>query len=253
MDYGFDGMIVDAVNWYLDCDWERNETHITGPIHEHPNAYSQPEGAGGFDDDPVPWIRRGGYTSVQDYAFNCWWSDHDVFGDAIENQDASVVEDALQEYRDRVVAAGGVTYIGPHWPADRSRPERLLEIATIATVGELFHEDGELFDLDWPESDLERARELVRTLRGTPALQAAGDRTRIETENPALYAFTRTSVTGEDHAFVALNYRADSIDASIDFDEPVSLRDCLTGERRGPVDILDLSLGPYEYRLYEME
>ena len=60
---GIDGVVIDAVNWYIDCDWAITRSAMTDVLNENPRLFSQPEGAGGFGDDPVPWITEGGFTS----------------------------------------------------------------------------------------------------------------------------------------------------------------------------------------------
>ena len=46
-----------------------------GRHRRYDNSYSQPEGAGGFREDPVAWITEGGWNSVQDYGLGIWWED----------------------------------------------------------------------------------------------------------------------------------------------------------------------------------
>jgi hypothetical protein len=48
MDAGLDGMIVDAVNWYVGHTWEQDRRHITNVIRSYGNVYLQPEGGGAF-------------------------------------------------------------------------------------------------------------------------------------------------------------------------------------------------------------
>ena len=79
MDTGIDGMIIDAVNWYVDHTWALGRRRMTDVIASYDNSYSQPEGAGGFREDPVAWITEGGWNSVQDYGLGIWWeSESDV-------------------------------------------------------------------------------------------------------------------------------------------------------------------------------
>lgn len=63
MNTGLDGMIVDAVNWYVGYDWKKNVALIE-TIRRHPGAkLMAPEGGGAFHtDDPTGWIRDGGWT-----------------------------------------------------------------------------------------------------------------------------------------------------------------------------------------------
>ncbi|MBN1248012.1 MAG: hypothetical protein JXC32_10170, partial [Anaerolineae bacterium] len=64
METGVDGWVLDAVNWYAGCDWESNRKYMTAVISGYGNAFVQPEGAGGFHEDPVSWITEGGYNCV---------------------------------------------------------------------------------------------------------------------------------------------------------------------------------------------
>jgi hypothetical protein len=107
MDTGIDGMIIDAVNWCVDHTWEKGRRRMTEVIASYGNAYSQPEGGGGFHEDPVAWITEGGWNSVQDYGLGIWWEKgSDVIERAINSGDPRPIERALRDYHDRVVAAG---------------------------------------------------------------------------------------------------------------------------------------------------
>jgi glycosidase len=91
MDTGIDGMMIDAVNWYVGCDWERNRRRMTDAIASYGHdKYSQPEGAGAFHEDPVPWITDGGWTCVQDYGLGIFWEKGtNVVTNAIETSSAT--------------------------------------------------------------------------------------------------------------------------------------------------------------------
>ena len=75
MDTGIDGMVIDAVNWYIGCTWQTSRRRMTDVIESYGNAYAQPEGAGAFREDPVAWISEGGWNSIQDYGLGIWWED----------------------------------------------------------------------------------------------------------------------------------------------------------------------------------
>jgi glycosidase len=62
MDTGLDGMIIDAVNWYVGHTWEQDRHNITDVIRSYGNAYRQPEGGGAFYEDPLGWIQDGGWN-----------------------------------------------------------------------------------------------------------------------------------------------------------------------------------------------
>ena len=136
MDTGVDGMVIDAVNWYVDHTWAIGRRRMTDVIAGYDNSYSQPEGAGAFREDPVAWITEGGWNSVQDYGLGIWWEDGtDVVGNAINSGDPRPIERALVDYHDRVVAAGGTLY--HHAPKFDDPVRRELAIATVALVGDL--------------------------------------------------------------------------------------------------------------------
>jgi len=253
MEIGIDGMIIDAVNWYMNCNWEINYQTITEVIHRYPNKYIQPEGAGGFNDDPVQWILRGKYNSVQDYGINIWWENRDVIGKAIDTGDPCFIEEALQSYRDRVVAAGGVTYIGPYWNKKVSREQRRLEIATLVTIGEFFHDDGKLLKLNWPQGDILIIKRLMKALQAHPALQASGNRHRLLTnDDHKFYAFTRTSKDGKERMLVILNFQNETQEVVVQLHSPTFLRDIFSNEKIRNILELQVILPPYGYRIYEI-
>lgn len=253
MDTGIDGMIIDAVNWYMNCNWEINYETITGVIHQYSNKYMQPEGAGGFGDDPTKWILSGKYNSVQDYGINIWWTDHDVIGKAIETGDPTFIEEALQSYRDRVVAAGGITFIGPYWHKRVSQEQRILEIATIVTIGEFFYDSGKLLKFNWPEKNLCKVRRLIRALQTYPALQASGNRHRLLTnDDHKFYAFTRMSKDGKERMLVILNFQNETQEVVVKLHSPTFLRDIFSNEKIRNILELQVILPPYGYRIYEI-
>lgn len=139
MDTGIDGMIIDAVNWYLDYTWGLGRKRVTGVIDSYGNTYSQPEGAGGFHEDPAAWITEGNWRSAQDYGLGIWWEKGtDVIATACETRDPRPIERALRDYRDRVVAAGSVLYFTHFEGGDQSDVSRKrLTTATAVGIGEL--------------------------------------------------------------------------------------------------------------------
>ncbi len=110
---GIDGLVIDAVNWYIGCTWDICRSSMTDVINAADNQFCLPEGAGGFRDDPVEWVAQGGWNCIIDYSIRLWWEGVDTIGDAILSGDPRPIENALRSYRDRVVAAGGVCYITP--------------------------------------------------------------------------------------------------------------------------------------------
>jgi hypothetical protein len=171
---GFDGFMVDAVNWYADCNWEINRKVITDPALSDGPAWLQPEGAGGFDDDPLPWITLGGYNCVQDYAMGIWWKKTDLIREAIEKEDASAIIPALMRCRNRVVEAGGVTYVGLGQGRHKEPPPSytVFETGLLIAAGEMIsYYQGALFT-----GIPSRVSELFHLQAAFPALAPGGKR-----------------------------------------------------------------------------
>jgi glycosidase len=226
---GIDGVVVDAVNWYIDCDWEITRRAMTEVLNVGEPIFSQPEGAGGFSDDPVPWITEGRFTCVMDYSLKLWWEDLDLVRDAILAGDPRPIEAALRGYRDRVVAAGGVTYINAADPDGLTIPQRLLAAATVAAAGELFLEIGDT--ASWDDAYRTGLRQLLDARRRYPALTAAGTRTLVPTSDDSrFYAFVR-ELTGETAVLVILNFQQEAHTIEVKLGNgALRLRDIL-GER----------------------
>lgn len=218
MQTGVDGMVIDAVNWYIHCNWEICRQTMTDVIREYPNQFSQPEGAGGFNDDPVPWVSLGGFNCIMDYAIKLWWENLDVIGDAIRNGDPRPVESALRGYRDRVVSAGGVCYIDPPNLEELPLEAQLLGAAAVATIGELLIFIGDQVK----PGDGQYWQEITKLLdarRKYPALCAGGARIHVPTQDDRkFYAFLRT-LEGESTMLVVLNFQAGAANIKIDFSE----------------------------------
>jgi len=239
---------------------------MTEVVRRYPNQYIQPEGGGGFGDDPLLWIEKGRYNSVQDYGLSIWWTDRYVLGDAILSGDPSTIEPALNDYRDRVVAAGGVTYIGPRWLTDLKKGQRLnhdqmlLEAVCIATVGELFYADDLILDLNWPKDCATKLRQILRTLQATPALQAARERHRLPTnDDHKFYAFLRTSKDHAQSVLVVLNFQGKPQDVLVTLNTPARLQEILSlGEVKGGAKTssekdVQFSLPAYGYGIYRID
>lgn len=265
MDRGIDGMMVDAVPEYTDCTWEINNSTITDVIHEYPNTFVLPEGSG-IVNDPVPWITEGHYDSVIDYGIARVDGSRLSLPIALEKNNPRGIEIKLRLYRDRVVAAGGVTWANPRlmsMPKDRLSPaQMLLEVATLATVGELMVLGNSIFEPIWPSGFETKLKEIVRARQDYPALRAAGRRRRLPTINDSLfYAFLRTTPEGvpagapakDQELLVVLNFQSASRVMEVYLDWEAELTDIFTMERRATKRTLQLSLPPYGYKIFEVE
>jgi glycosidase len=224
---GIDGMVIDAVNWYVDCNWEITRCSMTDLLNEADNQFGQPEGAGGFDDDPVPWITQGGFNCIMDYDIKKWWEGRDLLRQAILSGDPRPIEQSLTRYRDRVTAVGGVCYIDPPNLEDQPVAARLLGAAAIATMGELLILIGDQLD----DTNVEYREGLSRLLAARkryPALCAGATRKHIPTRNDA-HCYTYMRYLNEQKLIVILNFQPDAqcIQVTLEGDIPVSLTDIL--------------------------
>lgn len=251
---GIDGVVIDAVNWYIDCDWPITRTSMTDVVAAAGDQLCQPEGAGGFRDDPVPWIVEGGFNCVQDYALQIWWEQKDLIRDAISTGDPRPIEATLRSYRDRVSAAGGVCYLAPPDMPDADLAPRLLGAAVVCTVGELFVEFGDLGDM---QSDYRRGVARLLEARGRyPALCAGGHRTALTTgDDSRHYAFVRESREPGDQMLVVLNFAPghESITVDLRGRAVVTLTDIWTDVTRPGGDAITLTLPGYGFGIYVID
>jgi glycosidase len=228
---GIDGMVIDAVNWYVDCSWEITRFSMTDLLNQADNQFSQPEGAGGFGDDPVPWIIQGGFNCIMDYDIKKWWEGRDLLRQAILSSDPRPIETSLCRYRDRVAAAGGICYIDPPNLNDQPVAARLLGAAAAATMGELLI----LIDDQLEEENEEYWSGLTGLLLARqhhPALCAAAARQRLSTHDDArFYAFLRKHAN--EQLLILLNFQDDPYDVQVylhDGSRPEKLIDILSQE-----------------------
>lgn len=205
MDTGIDGMLIDAVNWYVDCNWRLNRQCMTNIIGN--NKFSQPEGAGAFRDDPAAWITEGGWTCVQDYGLGIFWEKGtNVVTNAIESGDPRPIEPALRNYHDRVVEAGGTLYFNP--PKFEDPRKSRLAMALAAATGELICLAGVVDGL-WTSihPDAEESK-ILQWKAAHPALHTLSRRQALPV--PAAdkhYAVVRTARDGSERMIVVMNFQ----------------------------------------------
>ena len=250
MDTGIDGMIIDAVNWYIGYTWELGRRRLTHVISSYGAKFSQPEGAGGFHEDPVAWITEGGWNCVQDYGLGIWWEkENNVLRTAIQNGDPRPVETSLRDYHDRVVNAGGVLYFEPPKFDDSARSR--LAVAALAGIGDLmfFGERRHQDSLD------EESAWILRTKSAHPALHQLGMRRKLPVRtDDRHYAFLRTARDGSERMLMVLNFRAEPQTVEVDLSgvEAPALTDIKTGEQVRPAQWLNVPLPAFGYRFYKV-
>jgi len=229
MDTGADGLVVDAVNWYVGYTWEIGHRTITGVIKSYGDKYSQPEGAGGFHEDPVPWITEGGWISVQDYGLNLWWEKpYEILSNAIQAGDPRPIEPSLRAYHDRVVAVGGT--LNTTIPKIEGSGGQRLAAAMVASTGQ--------FITDWSTKRENLATDpeiqwLLKTKAAHPALFQMGLRRKLPTRNETKhYAFIRTATDASERILVVTNFgnTPDTVEVDASGLDAKSMRDLKTGE-----------------------
>ena len=270
MERGIDGIMVDAVPEYTNCTWKVNNSTITDVVHEYPNAFVLPEGAG-IRSDPVAWITDGHYDSVQDYGIATGRRWEQAIRLALETGNPTGIEIKLRLYRDRVVKAGGVTWarVRGSWgsgdgggPALRvmgdttgnlSPAQMLLEVVTLATVGELFVASDRIYEPMWSTWFQSQHREIMKARQKYPALCATGSRRRLPTNNDGrYYAFLRASTTDNEMLLVVLNFQSEDAMIEVYLDWETELVDIFSGKHQKVEKTLELPLPPYGYSIFEV-
>jgi hypothetical protein len=252
MDTGIDGMQQDAVTWYVGYTWEKGRQRITDVMASYGNAYMQPEGAGGFREDPVAWITEGGWNSVQDYGLGIWWEKgSDVIGTAMETGDPRPIERVQRDYHDRVVAAGGSLWrFVPPRPATLELPKHRLLAASVVSLGNMVPMEGSGL-LDDPE-----IRWLFETKRSHPALHQLSTRRQLPTHaDEKYYAFLRTAGDASERVLVVLNFQSTDQTVEVDLSGVataglVELKSGSVSSRSIPFQV---ELPAYGYKLYQVK
>jgi hypothetical protein len=255
MDTGIDGMMIDAVNWYVGCNWRKSRSGMTDLIASYDDKYCQPEGAGAFRDDPVSWITEGGWTCVQDYGLGIFWEKgSNVVANAIESGDPRPIERALRDYHDRVVDVGGTLYYNPPRFGDARKTH--LAMALVAALGDLIVLAAVIDDLWSPVfPDPEESR-ILRLKARHPAMHSPARRQALLTAAPDRhYAFLKAARAGDERLITVLNFRPEEevvqVDLSgVDFEAMTDVQD---GSRVGRVSPWRVSVPGHGYRIFRLD
>lgn len=252
MKTGIDGFVVDAVNWYTGYNWKIGKECITDVVRSYGDKFIQPEGAGGFHEDPVPWITEGGWNCVQDYGLGIWWEENTrVLDDAINNGNATGIEDALRNFHDRVVAAGGILYNGADSRFDSPSKERLYTACNVA-FGNL-HCDF-FYDKDSLVVDKEIAW-LLSLKEKHAELQQLSTRRKVPTSDDSrFYSFLKTSIEGHQRMLIVLNFQPEATKISIDLSGLAftSLMDSRTNEVIPASQAIEVECAGLGYRFFKV-
>lgn len=253
MKTGIDGFVVDAVNWYVGYDWKIGKECITDIVRSYGDKFIQPEGAGGFHEDPVAWITEGGWNCVQDYGLGIWWEeDTRILDKAIEEGNPSHIEGALRDYHDRVVEAGGVLYNGADSRFKNPEKKKFYTACNIA-FGNL-HCDF-LTDEDSLVVNKDMAW-LFSLKEQHPALQQLSTRRKIETSDDSkFYAFVKTDSRKDQRMLVVLNFQPDEQKIKIDLSSLTfkSMTDIKTNDKTAYTKSVEIACEGLGYRFYTIE
>ncbi len=214
MSTGLDGIVVDAVNWYVGCDWKKNAALISA-IRPHSSAKLMLPGGGGafHTDDPTGWMRDGEWTALYDYGLDIPWENTSrPMLDSIQKSDPVICEQALRSYHDRVVGAGG-KLIQPVLDM-RDPGKQKLEESLLATSGDMlcYCSSGE--STLRPDPGIAH---LLKLKADHPALFQNSLRRRIATNHDAsLYATLRYAADGTERILAIFNFSSEPIAGEVD-------------------------------------
>jgi hypothetical protein len=214
MSTGLDGMIVDAVNWYVGANWRTTDGSITGILHSNDDKLMLPEGGGAFHtDDPVGWITEGHWTSVYDYGLDIWWEkDSSPLRRSINTGDPGVYEAALRGYHDRVVAAGGVL-VQPVPNFEDPGKQQLAE-GLLATSGDMLCYCDNVDSITRPANGVPA---LLKLKAAHSALFQNSNRRRVPTNDDSrFYATVRDAADKSERLLVIFNFRSDPGGVDVD-------------------------------------
>jgi hypothetical protein len=251
MNTGLDGMVIDAVNWYVGYTWEKGNRRITGPIASYGKTFSQPEGGGAFhSDDPVGWVTEGHWTNIYDYGLGIWWEKgNNPLKDSVEEGDPRIFETALRSYHDRVLAAGSSLYAPV--PKMQSDGQQQFAEALLATSGDVVCYCGPADQIGGPAKGVVP---LLKIRASHPALYLDSTRRQIPTQDDSkFYSVLRNSSDKSERLLAVFNFQATPQTVRVDLGaiDAHGFSNLSTGER---VDTstgwLSVSLPGYGHQLY---
>lgn len=243
---GFDGMVFDAPDVYHQTTVALNNEAITDVMRNY-DTFINGEGMRQRGD-----ITDWHYNSLQDYSLTQWAVPPDPGSsrilDAIDSGNPDGLENVLKAYRDEMVSAGGITQTPPNWGRrDYPVDKRLLEIATLTTVGTLFYIHNDYFTINpyeldfphWTQDQLNRLYALIKIQSSYDALSPSGLRFKLPTnDNSKYYAFVRSNKDGSVKALVVLNFQASTQRVTVD------LSNVGIDAQQTPIDLVRDEPGP---------
>ena len=253
MDTGLDGMVIDAVNWYVGYTWEKGNRRITGPLASYGHTFSQPEGGGAFhSDDPVGWVTEGHWTNIYDYGLGVWWEKgNNPLKASVEQGDPRILEAALRSYHDRVLAVGGSLY-APVPEMQNAKQQQFVE-TLLATSGDVVCYCGPANSVTVPAK---AGAALLKMRANHPALYLDSTRRQIPTQDDTkFYAILRCSADKSERILAVFNFQATAQTVSVDLGA-ISAREfadlSVDQPAQAATGLLSVSLPGYGYQLYSV-
>ena len=253
MNTGIDGMVVDAVNWYINYTWQMGKECITDIISSYVNTFVQPEGAGGFHEDPVPWITDGGWNCVQDYGLGIWWEkENNILVNAIDKNNPTGLEEALQNYHDRVVAEGGVLYMGAD--ITKKEPQKYYQyVAFCIATGHLFCKSSSAQE----DYTVDKAlANILKIKKEHLAFEQLGRRQKLNTNDDSkYYSFIQKSAGNTERMLCVFNFQdtEEMITTDLSGINAFSLDDIELGKTIKFTKAFLSKLPAYGYRFYKIQ
>lgn len=247
---GIDGMVLDAVNWYAGIDWQKNAEFITGPLK---GKFSQPEGGGAFHkDDPVGWISEGNYTNLFDYGLGIWWEpENHPLEKAVRDGNPELLEEALRNYHDRVVAAGGTLYFPV--PNMKDPVLQTLTEALIVASGDMLCYCTLANGITRPAPGIAKILKFKTT---HSALYQNSTRRRIPTDdNVHTYAILRAASDGSERLLLVFNFASEPEEVRVDTGAIHAARYVDVDSNKEIYrehNALVVKLPPHEFQIYEV-
>ena len=252
MNTGLDGMVLDAVNWYTGATWVKINRNITGVIASYGKEFTQPEGGGGFDEDPVAWIKEGGFTDVFEYGLGIWWEkDNHPLISSVELAAPDLFEKALRQYHDRVVAFGGTLYV----PVPRldNESDQIFAEALLATSGDMPCYCSSKPGITDPSTGIPS---LLKLKAAHPALYQNSLRRRIPTNDPQIYAIERYAKNNSERLLLVFNFDRKVVNVSLSVGSINGARYVdIFSHIEEPVvgQMMSFSLEPHGCRIFQIE
>ena len=253
MGTGLDGMVVDAVNWYIGYDWQKNAT-LVATYNRHPGAkLILAEGGGAFHtDDPTGWILDGKWTALYDYGIDIPWEKNNrPILESINSENPEIYEQSLRNYHDQVVAAGGILVA---YVVDLQNPQKQkLSEELIATSGDLPCYCGPEKITNHPALGVSK---ILKLKANHPALYQNSLRRRIQTDQDRnVYATERYAADNSERLLVVFNFSQHSKDTTLDARaiDGSQFEDLESGNTVKPTNgNLRLTLAGYGHRIFRI-